>query len=170
MEGPATDLTFLSTLFVTVHGVLKLPPDNLLMLFVYGSGCKKRELLSLIDHLSHGQMVHADLVTGVVAPFLQQAHGFSTAGLPMGSDLYYSQLVPSVAACAVWEHLWKGRTICCLSDNATVVAIIKSGSSMEQIAMPLVQCLFFTAVHQLVLVPRICRVRIMQLPLLLWVP
>ena len=59
VEGPATELPFLSILIDTVHGVLKLSPDKLLRLkqlirlWQWKTSCKKRELLSLIGHLSH---------------------------------------------------------------------------------------------------------------------
>jgi hypothetical protein len=47
------------------------------------------------------------LVTGVAVPFLQQAHGFSSAGLQHG-HITFKELVPIVVTCAVWGHLWKG--------------------------------------------------------------
>ena len=55
----------------------------------------------------------------------------------------------------MWGHLWKGKTVRCLCDNAAVVAIIRSGSSKDPVAMHLMRCLFFfTAVYQLVLAPQ----------------
>lgn len=65
------------------------------------------------------------------------------------------ELLPIVVACAVWGHQWKGKTVLCRCDNAAVVAIIKSGSSKNQVAMHLMRCLFFfSAFHQLLLVPQ----------------
>ena len=53
------------------------------------------------------------------------------------------ELVPIVVACAVWGHLWKGKTVRCLCDNAAVVAIIRSGSSKDPVAMHLMFCDWF---------------------------
>ena len=65
------------------------------------------------------------------------------------------ELLPIVVACGVWGHLWHGKTILCRCDNAAVVAIIRSGSSKDRVAMHLMRCLFFfTAIHQLFIVPQ----------------
>ena len=66
------------------------------------------------------------------------------------------ELLPVVVACDIWGHLWKGRTVCCLCDNAAVVSIIRCGSSKDAMTKDLMQSLFFlTAFHQLVLVPQL---------------
>lgn len=66
-----------------------------------------------------------------------------------------TEFLSIVIACAVWGHQWRGATIRCLCDNAAVVAIVKSGTSKDPLAMHLMRCLlFFTVAYQLVLVPR----------------
>ena len=65
------------------------------------------------------------------------------------------ELLPIVVACAVWGHQWRGATVQCLCDNAAVVAIVKSGTSRDSLVMHLMRCLFFfTASHQLLLLPQ----------------
>ena len=65
------------------------------------------------------------------------------------------ELLSIVVDCAVWDHMWRGCSIKCLCDNATVVAIVKSGTSKDALVMYLMRCLFlFTAHHQLVLLPK----------------
>ena len=65
------------------------------------------------------------------------------------------EMLPIVVACAVWGHRWQGCTVRCLCDNAAVVAILKSGTSREPLAMHLMRCLFFfTASYQLILIPK----------------
>ena len=64
------------------------------------------------------------------------------------------ELLPIVVACAVWGHKWRGATVRCLCDNAAVVAIVRSGTSKDSLVMHLMRCLFFfTASHQLLLLP-----------------
>ena len=64
------------------------------------------------------------------------------------------ELLPIVVACAVWGHKWRGVTVQCLCDNAAVVAIVRSGTSKDSLVMHLMRCLFFfTALHQLLLLP-----------------
>ena len=71
-----------------------------------------------------------------------------------GVHITSKQLLPIVAACAVWGSLWQGCTVRCLCDNAAVVAIIRSGSSRDPCVMHLMRCLFFFVAHyQLVLSP-----------------
>ena len=53
------------------------------------------------------------------------------------------ELLPIVVAIALWGHRWQGRTIHCRSDNAAVVSIINTGSSKDQLAVHLMQSLFF---------------------------
>ena len=70
-------------------------------------------------------------------------------------NITVKELLPIVVACAVWGHQWRGSTILCRCDNAAVVAIVKSGSSKDRVAMHLMRCLFFfTAFYQMLLVPR----------------
>ena len=71
-----------------------------------------------------------------------------------GVHITVKELLPIVVACAVWGHLWPGCTVRCLCDNVAVVAIIKSGTSKDPRVMHLMRCLFFfTASHQIVLLP-----------------
>ena len=49
------------------------------------------------------------------------------------------ELVPIVVGCAVWGQLWKSKTVRCLCDNAAVMAIIRSGSSKDPVAMHLMR-------------------------------
>ena len=70
-------------------------------------------------------------------------------------NITVKELLPIVVACAVWGHQWRGSTILCRCDNAAIVAIVKSGSSKDWVAMHLMRCLFFfTAFYQMLLVPR----------------
>ena len=71
-----------------------------------------------------------------------------------GVHITSKELLPIVAACAVWGHLWQGFTVRCLCDNAAVVAIVRSGSSRDPCVMHLMRYLFFfTARYQLILAP-----------------
>ena len=71
-----------------------------------------------------------------------------------GVHITSKELLPIVAACAVWGHLWQGFMVRCLCDNAAVVAIVRSGSSRDPCVMHLMRCLFFfTARYQLILAP-----------------
>ena len=45
-----------------------------------------------------------------------------------GVHITSKELLPIVAACAVWGHLWQGCTVRCLCDNAAVVAIVHRGT------------------------------------------
>ena len=58
-------------------------------------------------------------------------------------DITVKELLPIVVACAVCGHQWRSCTILCHCDNAAVVAILKSGSSKDRVAMHLMRCLFF---------------------------
>ena len=76
---------------------------------------------------------------------------------PSWKDIHITvkELLPIIVACAVWGKQWRGKTICCLCDNAAVVAILRSGTSKNPLAMHLMRCLFFyTASHQLILTPQ----------------
>ncbi len=71
-----------------------------------------------------------------------------------GVHITVTELLPIVVACAIWGHLWRGKTVHCLCDNAAVVAILRSGTSKHPQAMHLMICLFFTASYQVYLVPK----------------
>lgn len=77
---------------------------------------------------------------------------------PAGWDdvhITVNELLPIVVACAIWGHKWRGATVQCLCDDAAVVAIVKSGTSKDSVVMHLMCCLFFfTASHQLLLLPQ----------------
>ena len=47
-----------------------------------------------------------------------------------------------VVGVTLWGKQWQGKTILARSDNAAVVAIVKSGSSKDNMAMELVQPIF----------------------------
>ena len=53
------------------------------------------------------------------------------------------ELFPLVVACAIWGVQWQGKVVRCLCDNAAVVAIVKSGSSKDNLVMHLVRTLFY---------------------------
>ena len=55
------------------------------------------------------------------------------------------ELLPIVLAVALWGAEWKGMSICCQCDNAAVIAILRSGSYKNKLAMHLVRSLFFLA-------------------------
>eukprot|EP00731_Ephydatia_muelleri_P026363 Em0018g463a len=62
------------------------------------------------------------------------------------------ELFPLVVGCAIWGDRWCGKVIRCLCDNAAVVAIVKSGSSKDDMVMHLVRTLFyFSAKHDVCL-------------------
>ncbi len=72
-----------------------------------------------------------------------------------GVHITVKELLPIVVACAIWGHLWRGKTVHCLCDNVAIVAIIRSGTSKHPRAMHLMRCLFFfTASYQVYLVPK----------------
>ena len=49
------------------------------------------------------------------------------------------ELLPIIISVAVWGERWRGQTITCRCDNAAVVAIIRSGSCKEDLAMNLLR-------------------------------
>ena len=71
----------------------------------------------------------------------------------MGEGPYYSQRTGSnCGGVCNMGALWRGKTILCRCDNAAVVAIVRSGSSKNNLAMHLMRCLsFYTAYYQLYL-------------------
>ena len=57
------------------------------------------------------------------------------------------ELLPIIMSCVVWGHMWRGKTVKCLCDNAAVVAISNSNKSKNDRAMHLVRCLSFFLSH-----------------------
>ena len=53
------------------------------------------------------------------------------------------ELVPIVAAAALWGKEWQGQTVQVWCDNAAVVSIVNHGSSRDKQAMHLARCLAF---------------------------
>eukprot|EP00731_Ephydatia_muelleri_P001265 Em0001g1265a len=69
-----------------------------------------------------------------------------------GVNITAKELFPLVVGCAIWGDRWCGKVIRCLCDNAAVVAIVKSGSSKDDMVMHLVRTLFyFSAKHDVCL-------------------
>ena len=67
----------------------------------------------------------------------------SVAGILAEVSYYGEGVTPGGAWIAVWGPLWRGQRIRCLTDNAAVVAIVKSGSCNDPLAMHLLRSLFF---------------------------
>ena len=57
------------------------------------------------------------------------------------------ELLPIILGVAVWGRNWRGRSVLCRCDNAAVVAIIRSGSSRDQVVMELIRSMFFILAH-----------------------
>ncbi len=53
------------------------------------------------------------------------------------------ELVPIIAAIAVWGTYWAGQRICCLCDNMAVVFAVNKGSAKDPQLMRLLRTLFF---------------------------
>ena len=53
------------------------------------------------------------------------------------------ELVPIVAAAALWGKEWQGQTVQVWCDNTAVVSIVNHGSSRDKQAMHLARCLVF---------------------------
>ena len=71
-----------------------------------------------------------------------------------GNWFTIKELLPIVVACAVWGNSMKGKTVRIKCDNAAVVAILKSGTSKDGLAMHLLRSPFFyTAYHQVFIAP-----------------
>ena len=71
------------------------------------------------------------------------------------SDVHITakELLPVVLACALWGKEWQGKTVKCYSDNAAVVAIVRSGRSKHNLSMHLMRSLsLFAAKFEVVLV------------------
>ena len=59
------------------------------------------------------------------------------------TSIAVKELVPLVAAAAIWGEQWSGDVVMCKCDNQSVVAAIKSRTSHNQTVMHLLRCLFF---------------------------
>ena len=56
------------------------------------------------------------------------------------------ELIPVVISAALWGACWTGKGVCFHSDNMSVVAVLKKGSSGDRLLMHLLRCLsFFSA-------------------------
>ena len=53
------------------------------------------------------------------------------------------ELLPILAACAIWGHQWSRATVCAHCDNAAVVQVINSGYARDPTIMQMLRCLFF---------------------------
>ena len=53
------------------------------------------------------------------------------------------ELLPIIVSIALWDRSWHGSSVRCRCDNAAVVAIIRSGTCKDDLAMHLLRCLFF---------------------------
>ncbi len=53
------------------------------------------------------------------------------------------ELIPVVFAAAVWGHLWEGKSIRFCCDNVAVVAILRSGTSKDELIMHVMRCSAF---------------------------
>ena len=75
-----------------------------------------------------------------------------------GVHITVKELLPVVVACALWGSHWRGMTVCCCCDNATVVAILRSGTSKHSLVMHLLAMLviFFCGVSPDLLRPGAC--------------
>ena len=57
------------------------------------------------------------------------------------------ELVPIVAAVAIWGLDWAGQRVCCMCDNMAVVFAINKGSARDPHLMRLLRTLFFFCAH-----------------------
>ncbi len=53
------------------------------------------------------------------------------------------ELIPVVLAAAMWGHLWEGKSVRFRCDNVAVVAILRSGTSKDELIMHVMRCLAF---------------------------
>ena len=53
------------------------------------------------------------------------------------------ELISVVFAAAVWGHLWEGKSVRFRCDNVAVVAILRSGTSKDELIMHVMRCLAF---------------------------
>ena len=52
-------------------------------------------------------------------------------------------MLPVVLGFVLWASKWQGRNKRCRCDNLSVITILNSGSSKEELAMHLMRSLFF---------------------------
>ena len=57
------------------------------------------------------------------------------------------EMIPVVAAVAVWGRQWPGELVQIYSDNMEVVAALNAGACKDQMLMQLMRCLHFFAAH-----------------------
>ncbi len=77
-------------------------------------------------------------------------HGTSWFQLPWPSNLPLGhisakEMVPVLAAAAIWGHKWLGMSVRFHCDNSAVVALLNSGSVKDNDLMHLMRCLVFIA-------------------------
>lgn len=213
-EGPAMVLAFLGILIDTAAFELRLPADKLARLqelmrtWAGRQSCTRKELESLLGHLSHAATVitqgrtflrqlfpllslrrachhtirlnagaRADLLWWRM--FLKSWNGTSFFPAPSPSvqvvsdasgsfgcgafsvahgwfqikwpeswhtmSIAAKELVPVVAAAAVWGHQWGRSCVCFKSDNMSVVSILTSRTAKDTLLMHLLRCLVFYA-------------------------
>ena len=72
---------------------------------------------------------------------------FSVAWLPsqLKLGMAYKELYTIVIACHLWGHCWRHKRVLFYCDNESVVQIVNSGASREDIIMDLVRELFLVA-------------------------
>ena len=77
--------------------------------------------------------------------FLSTGEWFMCPWPPNWAKMHISvkKLFPSVLACALWGHQWRGKMVSCLSDNTEAVAILRSGISQQESVMQLMCTLWF---------------------------
>ena len=210
-EGPATVVTFLGILIDTQSFELRLSMEKLQRLqalvtaWLDKRACKKKELESLLGHLSHAASIIRpgriflrslfNLLHVVRAPshfvrltagaradlawwrcFLQHWNGSSFFPLqfmctqmpqePLAAgrvsnqlgwfqaqwptewediDISVKELVPVVAAAALWGKRWASQHIRFHSDNRTVVAVLNTRTAKSPPLMHLLRCFSFIA-------------------------
>ena len=71
-----------------------------------------------------------------------QGHWFSGAWLPtqVSQSIEYKELFPIVMAAYLWGPQWASKRVNFLSDNRSVVDILRSGTSRAPTIMSLVRC------------------------------
>jgi hypothetical protein len=57
----------------------------------------------------------------------------------------YKELYPIVIACHLWGHRWRHKRVLFYCDNESVVRIVNSGASKDDVIMELVRELFLVA-------------------------
>lgn len=65
----------------------------------------------------------------------------------LSENIATKELVPIVAAVAVWGRRWSGSPVCCHCDNMAVVAAINAGRARYPPVNRLLRCLFFFTAH-----------------------